>query len=383
MLRTLSAILVMLLFAPAPQAVAQSYDQLLNSVSPRPPGTGFHVSVVRDGKVDFVGGRGGPAGARYMLASVTKQFTAAAVLALEKEGKLDLTDSVSKYLSNLPHWDDISVADLLSHRTTLPDYVAGALYRGGAPFNGGTTLNGLLSMIAGSAGSPRSTTCMRYSNSNYTALAAVIERASGESYGRYLQRKIFGPLGMASTDYSGDWLSGAMRGHDAGGAPLRSYHTSWANGAGGVVSTAGDIGKWNVALLDGFLDIVDRVRRDAHRGACQPGGNPQSYAYGWIPKDDDTLEHSGLVEGYSAFNGVDPDKGRAVAILSNFAGYAGDMPRFAQALADGAGGGDGPPANYCCTPAGRFGPGSNPDGLPGIACQWMTPFGLRFGVTCH
>lgn len=367
---------------------AQTFDQIMDSVQPRPPGTSYSVAIVRDGEAYFANRGGVSPDARYMLASVSKQFTAAAILALEEEGKLRLSDTVPRFLPNLTAWNQLTIKSLLNHQTTLPDYVSGQPYIGGAAFNSGVSLSNLLTIIAGAAGNPVRRPCLQYSNSNYATLAAIVEAASGKSFGAYLNEKIFAPTGMTSTSYSGGILTGVQQGHFQNGGATPNYNSSWANGAGGVVTTARDMGKWNKKLMDGFMGIVDRARDDVVTGSCMPGGVPSRYAYGWIVRLDGALEHSGSVEGYSAYNVVDPDKNVAVSVLSNFAGYAGGMPAFARALSNvavvsGPGGAGSGGANFCCTPWGKFGPGPNPSGLAGQQCYWTTPYGVAMGQTCH
>ncbi|MBL8691341.1 MAG: beta-lactamase family protein [Rhodospirillaceae bacterium] len=367
---------------------AQTFNAVMDSVQPRPSSTSFSASVVRNGAVRYVGSRGNPdpgAAARYMLASVTKQFTAAAILALEADNKLDLDDPASRFLTALPHWNRITVRNLLNHQTTLPDYVSGMPYMGGAAFQSGISLSALLNIISTAAGVPTSRACLSYSNSNYAALTAIIEVAANQSFGSYLRSKIFQPLEMTQTSYTGGIQSDVARGHHGNGAPTGNYNTSWANGAGGIVTTARDMAKWNIAILDGFLDIAQRAQDDAVTGNCQFGGNPSSYAYGWIVGSNGVLEHSGVVEGYSTYNFVDIQRGVAVAVLTSFAGYSGGIAAFARTLSRATTGGSPGPttASYCCTVVGRFGPGPNPTGQAGLSCTWFTPMtGWMAGQTC-
>lgn len=377
-----SLLVVALLIGTSP-AVAQTLDQIMDSVQPRPAGTSYSVAIVRDGKVYFANRGGVSPDAKYMLASVTKQFTAAAILALEDEGKLKLSDTVPKFLPGLASWNQLTIKSLLNHQTTLPDYVSGVPYINGAAFNSGISLPSLLAMIARSTGTPTRRACLQYSNSNYAALAAIVEAASGKSFGAYLSERVFGPAGMTSTSYSGDVLVGVQQGHFQNGAATPNYNSSWANGAGGVVTTARDMAKWNIKLMEGFLNIVDRAHDDVVAGSCMPGGMPSRYAYGWFVRPDGALEHSGAVEGYSNFNSVDQNNGVAVTVLTNYAGYSGGVAAFARALSNVAVGGPGGGASFCCTPWGKFGPGPNPSGLAGQQCFWGTPYGMAVGQTCN
>jgi D-alanyl-D-alanine carboxypeptidase len=319
------------------EANAQSVEALMSSFQPRPGGTGFSVAIVRDGRTQYLGSQGNPAppaDARYVIASVTKEFTGAAILALEEDGHLRLTDPASKFLTDFPRWNQISIGDLLYNRTTLPDYTTTMPYTGGAPFQSDISLQALLGLIARKATTPYATYCLRYSSSNYAALTAIIEAASGRSYGSYLRTKIFEPLAMTRTGYTGGPLgSDVMQGHWPNGAATGTYHSSWGNGAGGLVTTASDMAKWNIAVMDGFLNIVKRVRRDVVTGPCHPRGFPPSYAYGWTMGPGGTLEHAGGLEGYASYNLVDPDRRAAATVLSNFAGHVDGVTSFARSLA--------------------------------------------------
>jgi D-alanyl-D-alanine carboxypeptidase len=372
-----------LIVALSSAASGQSVDQLMNNVLPRPHNTNFSVVILRDGEAHFRQRGVADSNSRYMLASVSKQFTAAAILALEDENKLKLSDRASKFFGNLPTWNRITVRSLLNHQTSLPDYVSAAPYRNGAPFQSGIPLNSLITQIASNAGTPVQRNCLQYSNSNYAVLAGIVEAASGQSFGSYLSAKIFKPLAMHATGYTAAVLSGVQPGHFQNGQPTPSYHSSWANGAGGIVTSGADMAKWNRALLDGFLDIVDRVRSDVVTGACSAYGIPRSYAYGWIVKPDGTMEHSGSVEGYSAYNTINPDQNSAVTVLSNFAGYASGMAAFASQLENASIEEVEVGPNYCCTALGKFGPGPNPSGLPGQSCFWRLPGGITTGQTCQ
>lgn len=238
-------------------------------------------------------------------------------------------------------------------------------------------------MIAQAAGVPTTRNCLQYSNSNYAALAAIVEVASGQPFGSYLHEKIFGPLEMNNTSYTGGLLTGVQPGHFTQGNPTPAYHSSWANGAGGIVSTAADMAKWNKALMDdAFFDIVERAQQEMVTGPCQPNGLPPRYAFGWIVRGDSVMEHSGVVDGYSSYNMINPDKRSAVTVLSNYAGYAQGIATFARAI-ENAALDDSPGANFCCTPYGKFGPGSNRSGQSGQQCYWVTPFGTARGETCE
>lgn len=356
---------------------------IANTTNGQPTGAGYSVSVIQDGKVLYstASGKGVAVqpSSQFMLASVTKQLTAAAIVALEKDGALNFDDSISKFIPELKKWEDISIRALLQHRTNIPDYVSVGPY---FPFNGPTSPMRILSMFNSIQGQERD--CTSYSNTNYYALGVVIERASGMSYGSYLDKKIFTPLGMTRTRYApGPVSNSLMTGINTSGTPISApYYAEWAYSAGGVISTAEDMAKWLAAVFDDYLDInelLDDEVSDAPQ--CFPG-QPSSYGLGWIPDGGGRFKHPGKVDGFATFAMLNKETGDGVVVLSNYAGNSAGIENFAKQLLSISLNPATSNANYCCTAIGRFGPGLNPTGAAGIFCRWPTPIGFAPGTTC-
>ena len=170
---------------------------------------GLALVVIRDGKVIKMKGYGFAnlehdvpvkPDTVFELASVTKQFTAAAVMLLVEEGKVKVEDPISQYLPNAPeHWKDIAVRHLLTHTSGLPNLENGfqALGKGGARLNYTTTQlynaakNDPMSFAPGER--------WQYSDVGYFLLGMIIEKASGQPYRNFLASRFFEPLGMASS----------------------------------------------------------------------------------------------------------------------------------------------------------------------------------------
>jgi CubicO group peptidase (beta-lactamase class C family) len=215
---------------------------------------------------------------RFHLASVSKPFTAAAILLLEQQGKLRTSDALARWLPGFPRGEQITLRDLLTHTSGIPDI-------NGAPFYAAAsrepqTAASLVERIRGIAPASAPRGRYEYSNSNYNLLAYVIERASGQSYGEFLEQALFAPLGMRDTGHHGD-ASALIPDRAAGYTPagLRDVahapYLDWSvkTGNGSLYSTADDLLKFDQALYGERLLPKGSVERILGAGS----GN----VYGW------------------------------------------------------------------------------------------------------
>ncbi len=262
----------------------------------------------------------------YRLASVTKQFTAAAILLLAQDGKLSIDDALRQWLPSLPPADDaITLRQVLTHTSGLVDYedVMASDYQGQIRDAG---VLGLLETQDRTYFPPGS--AYRYSNSGYSLLSLVVERASGQPFQDFLHERIFRPLGMYDT------LAYVRGGPDVphrawgysqvGGKWVRTDQssTSAVLGDGGIYSSIADLAKWDAALYDDRL-LSDASRKLAFSPHVQVTGEPYQagYGFGWrITHDDvggDSLWHSGETLGFRNVIVRYPDQRLTVVLLSN------------------------------------------------------------------
>ncbi|MHB8196283.1 MAG: serine hydrolase domain-containing protein, partial [Vulcanimicrobiaceae bacterium] len=250
--------------APAvPSAViAQAVRQVL-SASKTP---GVTIAIAEHGQLVYARGFGlrnvarkKPANAqtRYQIGSMTKQFTAAAILQLRDAGKLSLHEKVSQILPNAPHAKQITIYELLTHTSGLANYtnVSGFERMAGKP----GSYQQMMALIAKKPLEFTPGSRWRYSNTNYIILGRIIEVLSHEPYERYVQQHEFAPAGMVHTGWIGgkpalrDTAQGyrvAKNGQILSALPLRA---SWAWSAGAIVSTVGDFVRWTDALRSGKI----------------------------------------------------------------------------------------------------------------------------------
>jgi CubicO group peptidase (beta-lactamase class C family) len=321
-----------------PASIDTRIDQLMARYDGTVPGAS--LLVVRDGEAVVQRGYGlsdleqgveaGPA-SNYRLASVSKQFTAAAILLLAQDGKLDLDDPVRRWLPSLPHAADaITLRHLLTHTSGLVDYedLMAADYAGQIRDAG---VLQLLEREDRTYFAPDS--AYRYSNSGYALLALVVEEVSGETFQEFLRRRIFEPLGMHDTlayVRGGPEVPHRAYGYsevdaDAAATGATGRHwirtdqssTSAVLGDGGIYSSIVDLARWDAALYDDRL-LDDASRRLAFSPQVQVTGEPYEagYGFGWRITGD-TLWHSGETIGFRNVIVRWPERRLTVVLLSN------------------------------------------------------------------
>jgi D-alanyl-D-alanine carboxypeptidase len=253
------------------------------------------------------------------IGSITKQVTAAAILQLEDAGRLDIDSSLATYLPRAPHAREVTLRQLLTHTSGLPDYFTSCADI--------ATLNSFDAVIGSIANKPLEFvpgSRWRYSNTGYILLGRVIEAVSGESYNRYVRTHLLDPAGMAHTFTLADEprVPGMSVGYDSahGGprpAPRINEAAGWS--AGDLVATVGDLQRWNAALADGRV-ITARSFRVMSTSATSSDGKPTHYGLGLFV---DSLEgqprigHTGHSCGFAAEDEYLPRQQARIVVLTN------------------------------------------------------------------
>jgi CubicO group peptidase (beta-lactamase class C family) len=236
----------------------------------------------------------------YRLASLTKQFTSAAILLLAEEGRLSIDDPVRKWLPTLPDAaDEIVIRQLLTHTSGLIDYEDVIPDGTTSPLNDADVL-GLLEAENRGYFPPGAE--YRYSNSGYALLALIVGRASDKDFASFLRERIFQPLGMQNTVAFEAGVS--VVAHRAFGysASQRSWTrtdqslTSATLGDGGIYSSIDDLAKWDAALYDDRL-LRQASLRLAFAPATQTDDPAVQYGFGWRITGE-TRWHSGETVGF-------------------------------------------------------------------------------------
>jgi CubicO group peptidase (beta-lactamase class C family) len=259
----------------------------------------------------------------FRIGSITKQFTAVAILQLVERGFLRLDDDVREHVPDLDtQGRRITVEQVLTHTSGLPNLVDLEGFDSLARQD--HTADALLRLTRGQPLWFEPGTGFRYSDTGYIVLGAVIERVSGMQYGTFLERNVFRPLGMSATRYGGDAevISGRVSGYsyDAAG-PVNAGYISMTvpHGAGALVSNADDLVVWHDALAKGAI-LDSSLLAKAWAGRVLPDGSASGYGYGWKVCDvagHRTVEHGGFINGFGANAIHFPDDGITVVVLVN------------------------------------------------------------------
>lgn len=255
----------------------------------------------------------------YRLASVTKQFTAAAILLLAERGALSIDDPVRKWLPTLPHAaDTVTLRHLLTHSSGLVDYEdVMPEMPDGAQLRDADVL-ALLEGQDRTYFAPG--TSYRYSNSGYALLALVVERVSGQSFQAFLLANVFQPLGMQALAYVQDGPAVPHRAYgyslvDGRWTRTDQSSTSAVLGDGGVYASIDDLARWDAAMAD------DRLLSDASRTAATTPwvatDDPAvRYGFGWRISGD-MVWHSGETIGFRNVILRWPGERLTVVVLTN------------------------------------------------------------------
>ena len=206
----------------------------------------------------------------FEIGSVTKQFTAAAILRLAEEGKLALDDPITKLLPDLPAaYQAITLTHLLTHTSGVPSYTDFPEWR--PRWREDMSLETLIGLFRDKPLDFVPGQSWKYSNSGYILLGAAIEKASGKSYEDYVEQELFAPLGMTSTRYGHqeEVVAGRAVGYAKGAdgwsnAPYLSLTQPYA--AGSLMSTVDDLARWSDALEAGKAVSARVARPHVHAG---------------------------------------------------------------------------------------------------------------------
>jgi CubicO group peptidase (beta-lactamase class C family) len=302
----------------------------------------------------------------FEAGSVSKQFTAAAVLLLAKDGKLSLDDPVKKYIPELPDYDAApTIRHMLNHTSGLRDWGSVAAIAGWPRTTRVYTHAHVLDIVSRqrSLNFPPGTR-WSYSNTGYNLAAIVVARVSGQSFADFTNARIFTPLGMTRTSWRDDYtriVKDRAIAYEGDGDPF-STDMPFENvhGNGGLLTTVGDLLRWSRNFSTPTVGDASFVEEEQRPGRFNDG-RPHNYALGLqigTYRGVHEVSHSGATAGYRAYLASYPDQKVTVAVLCN-AGSA-NATAFAHAVADvflnvtstttADGGGNGSAA---ATPAGK------------------------------
>jgi CubicO group peptidase (beta-lactamase class C family) len=377
--------LAALLAAALPAAAetpSEKADALLSRLI-RTNDPGLAVLVAQDGKTLFEKGYGLAdredhvpviLQTTFRIGSITKQFTASAILKLQEEGKLSVNDKLSKYIPDFPRGNEVTLRQLLTHTSGIHSYTDEPHSVSSA--TNATTTGAIIEEIKKYPFDFDPGTKWRYDNSGYLLLGYIVEKVSGQSYGDFLRNNFFQPLGMTNTGvyrahlglphealgYSlglsaSTWFSWQQLPHESLRFSLGknrfkqalNVDMSWFGGCGALYSTVEDLYRWNEGVFNGrVLDAASLKAAftpvkmsfwERAAWAILYNDRGMGYGFGWVVCRHRGLReiwHNGCVSGFKSCLLRVPDEKFTVVVLANASPckWKADPDRLASKLAD-------------------------------------------------
>jgi len=258
----------------------------------------------------------------FEIGSITKQFVAAAVMTLVEQGKINLDEPASRYLSDLPPaWHAVTVRQLLTHTSGIPDFEE---ILGYGAYRTPTTAPQLIAVAAAKPMDFPPGAQWHYSNTGYYLLGLIIEKVSGAPYVTLIENRILEPAGMTRTRSSvpTEIIAGRASGYaleDHRIVNRDAIQPTAVGGAGDLVSTTGDLVKWN-AMLDAQSVLATESYAQIWSNQALADGSPSGYGFGWFVspvRGHRAQEHSGGTAGFSSDILRLPDDRVTVIVLTN------------------------------------------------------------------
>ena len=254
----------------------------------------------------------------FPVASLTKQFTATAILLLHEKGKLSINDKISNYVDVPSFAQPVTIKNLLNHTSGIADYWQNKIE------NNNDSIHKFLFNTDSLLFSPN--TDYSYSNTGYFLLGQIIESVSNETYGEFLKENIFNPLGMGNTfvynEKEYDGATGYNENWD-----VNEYFATTADG--GIISTIDDLLLWDIALSHNKL-LPGDIKNKMFEPTILENGTTTKYGFGWeiglnsislfdhlTGKYEGIVTHSGGLTSFAAYNQFDTKNDTYIILLSN------------------------------------------------------------------
>ncbi|WNC71969.1 serine hydrolase domain-containing protein [Thalassotalea psychrophila] len=309
----------------------KNYENILiNNVESKGPGVAVIIS--QNGKVLYKGARGLAniehnialtTDSVFRLGSITKQFTAAAIMILQEQNKLSVSDNIHKYVPEFPtEGQVVTIEHLLTHTSGIANYTEDEnIWNNLIPT--ATTLDDMLKEFAKHPMPLKTGEAMRYSNTGYVLLGKIIEVASGESYADFVEQHIFAKLGMKNSQYGGTQLitnraNGYSR-SEHGYVNADPINMMWPHAAGSLLSTVDDLNIWFYALRNGTLISKDSYQQMVSEFELNDK-SMSDYGYGlglFKVNKFDAIGHGGGIHGFVTNALYIPEEDLYIAVLNN------------------------------------------------------------------
>jgi CubicO group peptidase (beta-lactamase class C family) len=309
---------------PENQDIQAKTDEYMNAFV-KARDAGGAVLLARDGKILVSKGyglanaelnAGNQSNTKFRIGSLTKQFTAAAVMILQERGKLNVKDAACKYLENCADaWKEVTIHQLLTHTSGIPNFTALPDWRAKRVLS--LSPSEVVGLVKDAPLKFKPGEDFEYSNTGYFLLGLIIEKVSGQSYEAFLKENIFAPLKMNDTGYDGGQiLPNRASGYSRKGETIVNAAYADKNipfAAGGLYSTVEDLYRWQASFDTGQI-----LKKSSVDAVFTP--DKKNYGYGWgvgVWNGHKLVTHAGSIEGFSSHIFKFTDDRAAVIVLLN------------------------------------------------------------------
>lgn len=314
-------------------AIATDARDVAASARTRQNIPGIQLAIVRNGQIVLDQGYGtqnlttrAPVESTtvFEIGSITKSFTSAAILQLKERGKLELTDRLGQYVPEYPRGKNVTVQQLLQMTSGIPDHINDVPNAATIVSSSPGSLDAALALIKDMPLHFKPGTQSEYSNTNYLLLGTIVSRVSHLRFDEYVAKNIFAPAHMTHSAFLDDEASLANMAVGYATTPASGLKRAgrigygWSGGAGSILSTAGDLARWDQAFFAGRIVSADDVKL-----ATTPlyiDGKSTTYAMGWSSDEIEgipVVSHDGGMLGFTSINDVFPTLGLSIVVLTN------------------------------------------------------------------
>jgi CubicO group peptidase (beta-lactamase class C family) len=313
-------------FAPKVDSLAKAY--LKESGAPS-----VAVAVIRGkdtlaftayGTANIAASRAATPAMIYEIGSITKQFTAAAVMRLVEQGKVKLDDDMSKYIPQFPlQGRHVTIRQLLNHTSGIHSYTSSPDWQN--TWSKDLSPDEIIAFVARDTFDFAPGSAFRYNNTGYVMLGMVIEKASGQRYADYLAAQFFKPLGLKHTAYcpskttDPNFASGYTK-TPSGAAPAKYLSLTHPFAAGALCSTVGDMVQWQRALAFGKVVSPASYKLMSTADTLNDGKKTR-YGFGLFPSTvlgHDIVAHTGGIPGFATAAIFSPDDTLSIVTFTNY-----------------------------------------------------------------
>ena len=257
---------------------------------------------------------------KFKIGSISKQFTAVAILKLQEEGKIKIEDKLSKYIPDFPRGNEVTIYQLLTHTSGIHSFE----YKQNFEMTKPITPKALLDSIEKFPYDFNPGERHLYNNSGYFILGYFVAQLSGKTLSEYLTETFFKPLGMNNTGIyeTNIVLNNEAQGYSMNGEAVKKadfQEMSWTLGVGSIYSTTKDLYKWNEAIFNGKV-LSDATLKAAFTQAVLNNGGKVDYGFGWFLSTNRGLkfiQHSGVSSGFYSYLERQPENKLTICVLCN------------------------------------------------------------------